>query len=685
MQPDSVLRMFFARVCAVSCLCLLGWSGQILSGAEVTSGENAAMWVRPEFKVSPVRPASVLLDGAGKPANPVLLPQRRDFFTIFGAEFSLAKGMGARTPGPDGRLYFFCADGGASIQRSEGGVVHVPEEGAVLRCEPDGRHLEVFCRGLRDVRGLAFDNAGNLFTADTGAGSGDDGRWLYLLEHGDYGWRIGWLQSALGPARNPWVAEKLWAARFEGQAAWILPPVMNVGTGAWTVTHYPGLGFDARYDDHFFAANAGLRAIFTLAMRPNGAGFLRMDQQKIVENAPVEGFRFGSKAELRFWTRDSSGVKTFSLTPAVEVLDPQVDFAARLLDEELELKTSVELQQFLKYPDQRVRLYAEWKLAVSPDGEILLRDTALSPNGGREPSIARLHGIWGLGILARRVEEKTPGAGVKILDPLVPLLEDEDPEVRAQAAGVLGDLGVGAAFDGLIKVLRSPEERTSMFAAEALAKLGRPETFAQLVLMIREAGDHDPNLRHAYVDALLGLRDDDAIKKAARHDAATVRMAAILAMRRLKRADLAQFLEDDEPALLLEAARAIHDESVTDALPMLAALIEKPTANEALMVRVLNANFRAGQPANASALATFAAREDVAEALRIDALNLLATWPHPPTIDYVTGAAQTLAGRDAAPAREALAAVLPRLQTVKSPDFAAAVAAATKALQSDAK
>ena len=685
MQPDSVLHMFSARVCALSCLCLVGWSGGHVAGAEPTSGENAVMRVNPEFQVSPVRPTSVLLDDAGKPMNPVLLPERRDFEKIFGAEFSLSKGMRARTPGPDGRLYFFCTDGGSSIERGEGGVVHVPEEGAVLRCEPDGRHLEVFCRGLRDVRGLAFDNAGNLFTADTGGGSGDDGRWLYLIEHGDYGWRIGWLQSALGPARNPWVAEKLWAARFEGQAAWILPPVMNVGSGAWTVAHYPGQGFDARYDDHFFAANAGLRAIFSLAMRPNGAGFLRMDQQKVVENAAVEGLRFGSKAELRFWTRDSSGVKTFSFTPAAEVLDPQVDFAARLLDEELELKTSVELQQFLKYPDQRVRLYAEWKLAVSPDGEILLRDTALSPNGGREPSIARLHGIWGLGIMARRAEEKTPGAGVKMLELLVPLLEDEDPEVRVQVARVLGELGVGAAFDGLIKALRSPEERTSMFAAEALAKLGWPETFAQLILMIREAGDHDPNLRHAYVDTLLGLHDDDAIKQAARHDAATVRMAAILAMRQLKRVDLAQFLEDDEPALVLEAARAIYDENVTDALPPLASLIEKPTTNEALLVRVLNANFRAGQPANATALATFAAREDAAEALRIDALKLLAMWPHPPAIDYVTGAAQALAVRDAAPAREALAAVLPRLQTVKSSDFSAAVAAATKALQSDTK
>lgn len=677
--------MFSARICAVSCLCLFGWSGSVVRGAEVTDGENAAIRVPPEFKISPTSHATMLVEKPGEPPVPAPAP-RSGFFKIFETEVPFPdKGMRARTPGPDGRLYFFCSNGGASIARREGGVVHVPEEGAVLRCEADGSHLEVFCRGLRDLHGLAFDNAGNLLTGDAGSGSGDEGRWLYLVEHGDFGWRAGWPHSALGPVRNPWVAEKLWAARFDGQAAWILPPVMNVAAGPWVVAHYPGLGFSDRYDDHFFAANSALRTIFSLGMRPNGAGFLRIDQQKVVENAAVEGLHFESKAALRFWAVDNGGrMKSFDLTPATQVLDPQVDFAAQLLDEELENKAPVELQQFLKSPDQRVRLFAEWKLAVSPDGELLLSQTALSPHGGPEPSIARLHGIWGLGIMARRAEEKTPGAGVKMLEPLVPLLEDEDAEVRAQAARVLGESGVGAAFDGLIKALRSSEERTSMFAAEALGKLGRPEAFAQLVLMIREAGDHDPNLRHAYVDTLLGLHDD-AIMQAARHDSPSVRMAAILAMRQLKRADLAQFLEDDEPSLVLEAARAIHDENVAEAMPQLAALIGKPAANEALMVRVLNANFRMGQPANASALATFAAREDAAEVLRIDALKLLALWPHPPANDYVTGATQSLPERDIAPARDALAGVLPRLQAVKSPEFTAAVMAARKALQGDGK
>jgi quinoprotein glucose dehydrogenase len=633
--------------------------------------------VRPEFKVTKLDFRTI--------NNPTvddlsfMLPWRPDHLpAIFGEKFSVVAGqVHSVLEGPDGRVYFFCGDGRASITRPEGGVVHVPPEGALLRCEADGSHLEVFCRGLRDTKHLraAFDNVGNLFACDAGSGSDGGGRWLYLVEHGDYGWRTGWPQSALGPKRDPWMAEKLWSARFDGQAAWVLPPVANLTTaGPWPLAHYPGTGFVERYDDHFFVGSLSARAIFSWAMRANGAGFLLLDQQEVVGNVEVHGLTFPGYHPLGgfpdkglvFATKD----RFWDLSPAMEVPDSQLDEAIRLLNGEITQKAPLEWEGLLKSPDQRVRTEAEWRLAASPDGEPLLREAALSPNGGPMPPIARLHGIWGLGIVARRAEAKTPGAGAKMLEPLVPLLEDDDLEVRAQAAQVLGDSNVESAFDGLIKALRNPEERVGMFAAEALGKLGRPEALPQLMLMMRESGDHDPNLRHAYVDALVGLHDDAALQQAARHESPAVRKVALLAMRELHRPQIAQFLHDDEPALVREAACAIHDGNIGEAMRQLAALIEKPAVDEALMCRVLNANFRIGQPANAAALATFAAREDQAEVLRIDALKLLNWWHHPAPNDYVTGALQTLPERDTAPVSEAVNSVLPALQKeAKSPAF----------------
>jgi len=650
--------------------------------------------VSANFEVQPWALVSASEQKAALPQQPpgdALAAGRRDDLTgMFGIDFP-SRLVSGGTLGPDGRLYTIAHQAGATVLPGEKQGLEAPGEGLVMRSEPDGSHAEIFCRGLRDPHDLAFDNRGDLFTAD--AGSGSQGRWLYLLENGDYGWRTGWLHSALDPARVPWMAEKPWARRFDGQSAWALPPVANVPAGSWVVAHYPGTGFNGLYDDHFFVSNPVRRAIFFWCMRPNGAGFLFLDEQEALSGAVVREMAFRPGGRLEFVTHDDRATvgaakeAGYSLKLLNAIPEPPVEEVARLLGGELDQKAPIDLRGLLKHPDQRIRLAAEWRLALSPspNGEYFLREAALSPKAGPDPLIARVHAIWGLGIAARRAEQKAPGTGAKIAEPLISLLENEDLEVRSQAARVLGELRVSAAFDGLLRALRNPDERVSMFAAQALAKLGNRDALPQLILMLRDAGDHDPNLRQAYVEALLGLHDFSALEQAAQNDSAAVRMGALLAMRKLRRAEVARFLQDEEPALVLEAARAIHDENIASALPHLAALIEHPSSDEALMCRVLNASFRVGEAENATALANFAAREDLPEPLRFDALNLLARWPAPPAVDYVTGEPIALAARAAAPARAALEAVWPKFASATDAKLIAAAAQARRALQAGAK
>jgi quinoprotein glucose dehydrogenase len=566
--------------------------------------------------------------------------------------------------GPDGKLYFSIGDRGANVKTTEGKTVANPETGAVYRCNPDGSELEIFAFGLRNPQELAFDEYGNLFTGDNNSDGGDQARWVYVVEGGDSGWRIGWQFIEKPNSRGPWSSEKMWYPQNPNQPAYILPPVANLANGPSGVAYYPGTGLPDRFNGHFFLADfrgssAG-SGVHTFALKPKGATFELINREDFIWHILATDVGFGVNGGLYVsdwvegWDMTGNG-RIYRVYDPVAAKDPLALETKKIRAEGMEQRPLKELAALLAHRDQRVRQEAQFALAEKGDGAIktLTRVARKNPN---QP--ARLHAIWGLGQIGNVEARNSYSKSQPATEALRQLLADKDAEVRAQAAKVLGNASAWKAFHGLVKLLNDESPRPRFFAAIALGKLGRKEAVAPILAMLRANANTDVYLRHAGVMGLVGTADISALLSAAKDNSSAVRMGVLLAMRRLQLPEIAQFLHDADPTLVVEAARAINDLPVNEAMPQLAALIDTPTNSEPLLRRILNANFRLGAAANAVSLAKCAGRNDTPTAQRAEALQELSDWAKPSGRDQVTGLWRPLPPRDGKAAADALRPVL---------------------------
>ena len=137
--------------------------------------------------------------------------------------------------------------------------------------------------------------------------------------------------------------------------------------------------------------------------------------------------------------------------------------------------------------------------------------------------------------------------------------------------------------------------------------------------------------------AAIGNADAQALYRLTEHPLAAVRMAVLLALRRMKDPHVATFLSDPQSELGTEAARAIYDTPIREAWPILAQEVNNVSRSELILRRALVANYRLGTPEHADAVARFAANPSASEALRLEAIGLLSTWSNPEQRDPLLG------------------------------------------------
>jgi quinoprotein glucose dehydrogenase len=582
--------------------------------------------------------------------------------------------------GPDGRLYFSIGDRGAHVERPGAPPIAAPESGSVFRCELDGSRLELFASGLRNPQELVFDAQGNLFSGDNNSDGGDRARWVHLVEGGDTGWRIGFQYLEEPRTRGPWNAEKMWHERWEGQPAHLLPPVKLIGNGPAGVAYYPGSGLGKRWDGHFFLVDfrggqASLSGVHTFKLAPEGASFTMGEVRPFVWGVLTTDFDFGPDGPayltdwVQGWPKPGKGRIWRVFDPAL-AREPDSASTRMLLAEGMAGRSPGALVALLGHADLRVRQEAQLQLAARSalaQLEQAARRTDLV-------LVARLHALWGLGQLARataawppalppaavgsaaaarpRAPSAAGSAAAQTADraaqALAALLDDPEAVIRAQAAVALGDGRVARAGEALTARLADGDARVRLAAAIAIGKLGRAEAVPAVLDLLRANADRDPYLRHGGVMALLGAADAAALARAAQDPSPSVRLAALLAWRRLGRAEAAGLLADGEPRIVREAARAINDERIEPAMAALAALPLDRQPDPAVAWRVVNAAFRQGTDEAATRLASLAVRRDVDGDARREAIAALGDWARPGPRDRVTGLWRPLAAPSSA-------------------------------------
>jgi quinoprotein glucose dehydrogenase len=569
--------------------------------------------------------------------------------------------------GPDGKLYFSNGDRGAHAKGPDGSLADTPDEGAVYRCNPDGTQLEVFARGLRNPQSLAFTENGDLLTGDNDCDKGDEERLVHVVQGGDSGWRVGY-QHPLIDKDSPWLADKLWQPRTKDTAAYVLSPICNIEDGPSGLTYYPGTGLNDSYRGSLFITHfkgsVAKSGIYTYNVKPKGAGYAIADSKPFLTSALPTDVKFGPDGRLYTsdwadgWPKSKRG-RIYAISDPQHAKDALVLETQKLIAQDWTKASVSELTVLLAHADQRVRQEAQFTFAERGAASLApLASIAATPS----PSpYARLHAIWALGQLA----QKNPAA----LAPVRTLLRDADAEVRAQASKIIGDAGDTSSAEALIAALTDSAPRVKFFAAQSLGKLNHAAAAPALIAALRANNDQDEYLRHALVLGLVGGHNVTALTAAMASDSRAVRLGLVLTFRRLQNPTVAKFLNDADPFIVREAALAINDAPIVAGYPALAALITQPLTDEAILFRVLNAHFRLGQPANAAALAAYAANVAAPAKLRGEAIAQLANWPTPPARDRVVGLFRPLtpATRPAADAAAALTPLLAGLLNTTTP------------------
>ncbi len=558
--------------------------------------------------------------------------------------------------GPDGRIYFTVGDRGYNFTTKEGVSYKAPHSGAIFRMEVDGSNVELVHRGLRNPKEISFDQYGAAFSVDNNADMGDKARVVYMVEGATSGWTRG--NQNLKNFRQfidvedrhspPWMLESQWDRTGPFRPRFYLPPSGHVSNGPSGLAYNPGVGLPERYDNQFFICDyRGARSsLIAFEMVPDGGGFQLASNETFSTGILNTDVAFGYDGKMYVsdyvgsWpTHGFGNILTIQHDSASS--DPAIAEGAELMKNSFASLQTEKLASLLSHPDQRVRLRAQFELAKSVENRSHFIAALSSTNG----LIHRLHGVWGLGQLVRKQEDS------ESLRVLLDLTKDTHARLRGQVFQVLGEAQKTAELAPAVLAklndgLSDPYKNNQMLAAIALGKQAGPGQASKFIELLRANAGSDPHVEHGAVYGLVRLMENKPNLLAAYEpdESDAVRYGIVLAYRHLGSDRLANFLDDRELSIAVEAAQGINDQLIESAIPALANARQLlGRANLLTDYRIINAMLRDGSGQSLKQLLAVAGDGDLREETRIEALFALGRFAEPSEADPTTGLIRPLA------------------------------------------
>jgi len=393
--------------------------------------------------------------------------------------------------GIDGWIYVAVGDYGFVKAEAKDGSTAQLRGGGIVRVRPDGKHLEIYSRGQRNIYDVAIDPYMNIFTRDnTNDGGGWDVRLSHIIPTGNYGY----------------------PTLFTRFADEIVPPLADYGGGSPTGSLYvqePGL--PPGLNDALYTCEWGRNAVFRHPLTPKGAGF-EAGQEAFLElprptDMDVDG---QSRLYVSSWraggfTYDKPDVGyVIRVTYPGAGHDPVPNIVGAGADQRLHA---------LESPSQTIRLAAQ---------RAILSDTH-TPKEAYVSKLANL--VKSNRPLPVRVAALFTLAQINSPDILAHLSEflrkddlrefalraisDQAPSLRSTLERPAGRLN--PLVQQISNALTDPNPRVRLQAVVGLARFDIQETDSAILPLTADA---DPLVAHAAVNALVTLKATDVCLKA---------------------------------------------------------------------------------------------------------------------------------------------------------------------------